>query len=411
MTQKRSNNVDNIVIDIYRDDSVDIYTKDTNNCTAISDISLHNDAKSSESSIIDHNKKYHHLPSKMRAKCDTSVAAKRDIVTNNDIKSSIGTKSSKAIQSFNCQYCKYCTKRKSQYLRHLETSKHKKNVTDYDDHNTDVHYKCECGKTYRHRQGLFTHKKKCTFSPEEEEPSDINTEEVSDQTDDPTNELKCFKQMFTEVMMKFSESIQMQNEVIQSRDEERKRTDELMERMIEKIGNTFNSSNTNNNNFNINMFLNNECKDALNFSDFIDNIQVSRDDLENNARLGFVEGISKIFIDNLSQLTLYERPIHCTDAKRDTLYIKNDNCWNKDTELVKEMMNKSIQAISSKSVQSLIQWKSENEDYNDINSAFSELCLHVHKNSIAGYDRDKFYPKVMKKIASSVPLNKTIIKK
>lgn len=239
--------------------------------------------------------------------------------------------------------------------------------------------------------------------------------------------------MFTEVMMKFSESIQMQNEVIQSRDverkrtdefmermqneviqsrdEERKRTDELMERMIEKMGNTFNSCNTNNNNFNINMFLNNECKDALNFSDFIDNIQVSHDDLENNARLGFVEGISKIFIDNLSQLTLYERPIHCTDAKRDTLYIKNDNCWNKDSAIVKEMLDKSIQAISRKSVLSLTQWRNENDDYKDINSEFSDLYLYMHKHSIAGYDRDVFYPKVMKKIAHSVPLNKSIVKK
>lgn len=159
------------------------------------------------------------------------------------------------------------------------------------------------------------------------------------------------------------------------------------------------------------MFLNNECKDALNFSDFIDNIQVSHDDLENNARLGFVEGISKIFIDNLSQLTLYERPIHCTDAKRDTLYIKNDNCWNKDSAIVKEMLDKSIQAISRKSVLSLTQWRNENDDYKDINSEFSDLYLYMHKHSIAGYDRDVFYPKVMKKIAHSVPLNKSIVKK
>ena len=104
--------------------------------------------------------------------------------------------------------------------------------------------------------------------------------------------------------------------------------------------------------------------------------------MENNARLGFVEGISKIFVDNLSQLSLYQRPIHCTDTKRDTLYIKNDDNWNKEKETVKEMIDKSIQEISRKSVRSLMDWKSINDDYNDINSDFSNKCIHIQKNSI-----------------------------
>ena len=89
-------------------------------------------------------------------------------------------------------------------------------------------------------------------------------------------------------------------------------------------------NNTQNNNFNVNMFLNVQCKDAINFTDFIERIEVSHDDLENNAQLGFVNGISKILLDNLQRLTLYERPIHCTDVKRETMYIKDDNQWQKD---------------------------------------------------------------------------------
>ena len=131
------------------------------------------------------------------------------------------------------------------------------------------------------------------------------------------------------------------------------------------------------------MFLNNDCKDAINFSDFIDRIEVSRDDLENNAKLGFVEGISKIIMDNLFQLTLHERPIHCTDTKRDTLYIKNDDNWNKEKDVVKQMLDRSIQEISRKSVRSLMGWKADNdEDYKDINSEFSNKCIymqmHIH---------------------------------
>ena len=182
---------------------------------------------------------------------------------------------------------------------------------------------------------------------------------------------------------------------------------------MEKIGNTTNNitntNNTNNNNFNINMFLNNDCKDAINFSDFIDRIEVSRDDLENNAKLGFVEGISKIIMDNLSQLTLHERPIHCTDTKRDTLYIKNDDTWNKEKDTVKKMLDKSIQEVSRKSVRSLMDWKADNdEDYKDINSEFSNKCIYMQMQSMAGDNRDKLklYPKVVKKVANSVALHR-----
>ena len=189
---------------------------------------------------------------------------------------------------------------------------------------------------------------------------------------------------------------------MQDQQSDLRKRDELLEQMIQKMGNTTTiNANNSNNSFNVNMFLNEQCKDAINFSDFIDNI--SREDLQNNAELGFVGGISKIFIDNLSQLTVYERPIHCTDVKRDAVYIKDDDCWNKETEKVKDILGNSIQAISCKSVQSLMQWKSENNDYNDINSDFSELCLHIQRNSIAGCDRDKF-SKVMKKVTGSVRL-------
>ena len=109
--------------------------------------------------------------------------------------------------------------------------------------------------------------------------------------------------------------------------------------------------------------MNEKCKDAINFSDFIDRIEVSHEDLENNAELGFVNGISKIIIDNLKQLTVHERPIHCTDVKRETMYIKDDDKWKKDKEINKQKLNDAIQEVSRKSMISLMDWK--NVDYNN----------------------------------------------
>jgi hypothetical protein len=171
--------------------------------------------------------------------------------------------------------------------------------------------------------------------------------------------------------------------------------------------NTINANINNNNNnqkFNINVFLNEQCKDAINFSDFVKNIEVSREDLENNAQLGFVRGVSKIFLDNLKQLDRTERPIHCTDLKRETMYIKDDDKWTKEEDYSK--LNSAIQTITRKSVGTLLKWKDENPDYQDNDSAFSNRCIVIQQQSMAGYDRDTYYPKVIKAIAKEVVVDK-----
>jgi hypothetical protein len=126
--------------------------------------------------------------------------------------------------------------------------------------------------------------------------------------------------------------------------------------------------------------------------------------LENNAQLGFVGGVSKILIDSLKQLDKTERPIHCTDLKRETMYIKDEDKWNKEEDSSK--INRAIQEVTRKSMGTLMTWKEENPDYKDRDSAFSDRCIVIQQQSMAGYDRDTYYPKVIKAIAKEIVVDK-----
>ncbi len=292
-------------------------------------------------------------------------------------------KLSKVAFNYVCEKCDYGCYNKTNFAKHLGTRKHKndngklsKVVSMFDCNN--------CGNSYKHQSGLCKHVKSCKPKPKPEtqpQPQQSNPEITT----------------LTNLMMEFiKSSTDIQKQVI-----------ELCKTGItNNNNNTINTNNTVNNNqkFNINVFLNEQCKDAMNLSDFINNIEVSREDLENNAQLGFVGGISKIFLDNLRQLSINERPIHCTDLKRETMYIKDDDKWTKETGPAK--LNTVIQRISQKSTRTLLDWKKVNVDYNDNDSEFSNRCIVIQRNSMAGHDRETYYPKVIRAIAKEVILDK-----
>jgi hypothetical protein len=154
----------------------------------------------------------------------------------------------------------------------------------------------------------------------------------------------------------------------------------------------------------LNFFLNEQCKNAINFKEFVENIEVSREDLANTGQLGFVSGISKILIDHLKELGIHERPIHCTDLKRDTVYIKDNNEWNKEADDVK--IRSAIQEVSRKSIGTLIDWKKNNPEYANVNSQFSNDCITMQRNSVAGYERDTLFPRVIKELNRATLVSK-----
>lgn len=273
----------------------------------------------------------------------------------------------------NCQTCNIVFKRGCDYNRHLKTAKHMKNIN-------NVIHKCDCcayetQSDYEWNRHIQTNKHKKRIDTENEEQDKLKPylDAIHQIIEDNKKEMRSF------LVGEFRKITEM------------------------PITSNINHG-TINNKFNINFFLNEQCKDAENMSDFIKRIVVSRDDLENNAQLGFVNGITKIFIDNLKQLDIHKRPIHCTDIKRETIYIKDDDKWTREEDDRK--MRKAVQEISRKSVGTLIEWKQTNPDYIDGDSEFSQLCIPMLRHSIAGDDRETFLPKVIKNVLREVVISR-----
>ncbi len=284
-------------------------------------------------------------------------------------------------QNYNCETCNVICCKLSKWNSHILTAKHIKN-TNFPEKRQTIFACKKCDKSYKSRGSLWNHESKC-----------------KSQHDALINRV-------------LSDNLELRNFII----EQSKTIEKIMIQNTEVIGkaiesnkiitnnNTINNTNNNNQKFNINLFLNEQCKDASNFNEFVKNIEISYEDLENNAQLGFVQGISKIFIDNLRQLGVNERPIHCTDVKRETMYIKDEDKWNKEPDDSK--LQKAIQTVSYKSMGKLMEWKQENPDYQDADSEFSKRCLDMQRQSLAGSDREVYYPKVIHALAKETMVDK-----
>ena len=294
-------------------------------------------------------------------------------------------KSPKITKKFICEKCDYTCNRQSEYNRHLLTAKHKmermEKMEQQKSPKITKAFICSCGKKYKVSSGLWKHKKKCSHVN--------NSVTIQEEQEDKQSIMDIITQN-KEIM----DALILQNEQLMKQNTELTNT---IKEIVPKIGN--NNNNTNNN-FNLQVFLNEDCKDAINFSEFIDNIQVSFKDLENQAEIGYINGISKLFIENLQELGTYKRPIHCTDKKRKTLYIKENNEWDKEGS--QNTLKQGIQEVSRKGFECLSKEKKENqEEYEDIESDFSQKCLTIQRNLIPNAPRDTTINKVIENISKN----------
>ena len=207
-------------------------------------------------------------------------------------------------------------------------------------------------------------------------------------------------------------------EVVKNNSELQKQNQELQIQMLEVIKNgtnhnnstNTNSHNTNNNNktFNLQIFLNEDCKDALNISEFISSIKMDLDDLETTGKLGYVEGVTRIINKNLNELDQTMRPIHCSDMKREVLYIKNDDQWIKENEN-KPIFTKAIRQIANENIKQISEWRKKYPDCTDAESRKNDTYLNIVSNAMSGTtseEQSKNYEKIITKVAKEVTIEK-----
>ena len=284
-------------------------------------------------------------------------------------------------KKFTCEYCDFKCSKKGDFNRHLDTLKHtnQQNVTML----TSLQIKCECGKIYKERTGLWRHKQKCIIKQNKYESDNINSEILIDSntTDKDALIIQLLKQ-----------------------------NGELQKSLIELSKEKTVTNNTSNNNktFNLNFFLNETCKDALNIQDFVSSIHLSLEDLENTGRQGYIEGISNIILKNLNNLEHYKRPIHCSDSKREILYIKDNNKWEKECEN-KPILTKAIKMIANENIKQIKGWKDKYPDCTNSDSNKNNLYLKIVSNSMNGSTQEESH-KNINKIINNVAKD-TIIQK
>jgi hypothetical protein len=261
--------------------------------------------------------------------------------------------SPKVAKKFYCEICNYSTCKSSDYGKHLATDKHKKRengskmVANDSDLSSKVanHYECKCGKIYKYDSGYYRHKKMCNGS---NSSTNIITAELVMELIKDNKELK-------QIILEQNSTI---NNLVKNGTHN-------------TTNNTTNNTNSHNKAFNLNFFLNETCKNAMNLMDFVDSIKLQLSDLERMGELGYVNGISNIITTNLKALDVSLRPVHCMDKKRETIYVKDDNKWEKEDDN-KTKLRKAIKRVANKNIRLLPQFREKNPEYKNSASKVSD---------------------------------------
>jgi len=295
-----------------------------------------------------------------------------------------------------CFVCDYGTSKKCNYNTHIISTKHHKNTnmeTNWKQNQqiqlkfskeVQYQYTCnDCYKYFKNRSGLWKHKKKCNI---------IENKNDTDEKEEMMNDKELIQYLLKE-NSEFKQLMIEQNK-----------------HMIELAKNSSHHNNITNNNqqFNLHFYLHETCKNAMNITDFVSQLNVSVKDLEETGRLGYAEGISKIFINGLKQISVSDRPIHCSDSKRETLYIKDNNEWNKESEN-KVILTNAIKHVANKNIKQISEWTKIHPDYKDSESTENDKYLKIVLNSMSGSTEEEQknnINKIISKVAKEVMINK-----
>ena len=302
-------------------------------------------------------------------------------------------KNERIIGNYVCLTCDFKCCYESDWERHLTRRKHKishKNsvLETFGNKKNEKNesYSCDtCSRNYKTKSGLWKHKKICVIEPIDVVNPEKNHTEL--------------------IMMLIKENAEFKNIIIE---QQNKMMDVIKNGTHNTTNNLYNTHNINNKTFNLQFFLNETCKDAMNLMEFVESIKLQLTDLERVGQIGYVEGISKVFINNLKDIDYTKRPIHCSDEKRETIYIKDENQWTKDDEN-KTGLTKAIKHVANKNIKMIPEWTKENPDYNDAESKTNDKYFKLVFNSMSGSTKeeaDKNYEKIVKNIIKETVIEK-----
>ena len=342
----------------------------------------------------------------------------------------------KNAQKFYCSFCDFGCSKQSNYNTHLLTRKHKRKSSMEIGKSVKMphEFKCGCGKQYVNNSGLWKHRKKCTFSTQDTQDTHDNNDNddgngsachnnhTQDIEQSQTEDVD-YKQMFIESLKQNQElqkafivqqqQISDQQEQMTTQQQQISDQQRQLTELIPKVGNTNNTTNnttnnntTNNNNqFNLNFFLNEQCKDAIPLIDFVKSLQYDFDQLEYTGKHGFVEGVSKIIMDAINELDITKRPIHCTDVKRETFYVKEDESWKKEDERNRSIKT-AIHNIRNRNLACVPEWIRAHPNCKKMDDPNNDLFIEIIGQYMDASEKE--FNKVIKTIAKSltIPKNK-----
>ena len=295
-------------------------------------------------------------------------------------------KRKKNAKKYSCKKCDFASSNKTDFIRHLSTTKHKMVIDGNQNGNCIVRiveFYCEtCGRAYKYKSGLSRHRKRCVET----------NHSIVLKSNNSKNATTSMEGSDTNTIQLLTKALSKQGDLIEKLIENQRE-------MIPKIGNN------NNNKIAINVFLNEHCKNAMNLTDFVDNIKVSIQDLEYTNQHGYEKGISNIFTKHLTDMAATERPIHCSDSKRLQFYIKDSDKWEKDK--THQKLDKTIDSITKKQFLHIKEWEKENPDYltNDEKCKTWQMMV---KNMGCGENENKKYMNIKKNISENVTMKELI---
>ena len=317
-------------------------------------------------------------------------------------------KVAKSRKLYYCEQCDYKCYRTNDYKKHLTTDKHNVSKDGNQMETVEIaksqgqkEMKCDCGKIYKNKSGLWKHQKKCKLPEENTKTTEENiilvTEEIEEKSEG-NNQNENMNLLINLFQEQLKENKELKELII----EQQKK---IME--ISSGTNITNNNNTTNNKFNLQIFLNEKCKDALNITDFINSIDVGFKDFENFGRLGYVSSINNILIRELKGLDVYKRPFHCSDLKREIIHVKDNDTWVKDED--KRHMKRAIKLIEHKNIKLIPDWVKANpaaEDYTSKKHDQYNKMLYNVMGEMEDEDNERNYEKIIKNVAKEILIDK-----